>query len=156
MGNLYQKEPNAIWFCDTLLKCSVCSKKVKTILEICPQVDSKPILVCYSCLPKVLDNLFCFNEDVEFLFMRNIVFAENCLTTNRKREPIGLSLRFKVMQRDKFRCKLCGNDSTSSKLEIDHIIPVSLGGKNTLDNLQTLCFNCNRGKRDDLMEKNND
>ncbi|MBR2352886.1 MAG: HNH endonuclease, partial [Clostridia bacterium] len=32
------------------------------------------------------------------------------------------------------------------KLEVDHIIPVSKGGKSTLDNLQTLCERCNRGK----------
>jgi hypothetical protein len=31
-------------------------------------------------------------------------------------------------------------------LEVDHIIPVVSGGKNTEDNLITACFDCNRGK----------
>jgi len=28
----------------------------------------------------------------------------------------------------------------------DHIVPVSLGGKDSLDNLQTMCYRCNRSK----------
>ena len=65
-----------------------------------------------------------------------------------KREPTGLSLRYKVMKRDGFKCVLCGKTKKESILEIDHIIPVSKGGGNNLKNLQTLCFDCNRGKRD--------
>jgi 5-methylcytosine-specific restriction endonuclease McrA len=32
------------------------------------------------------------------------------------------------------------------KLEVDHIKPISKGGKTVLNNLQTLCMDCNRGK----------
>ena len=31
-------------------------------------------------------------------------------------------------------------------LEVDHIVPVSKGGKTEADNLQTLCWRCNRSK----------
>jgi 5-methylcytosine-specific restriction endonuclease McrA len=55
------------------------------------------------------------------------------------------------MERDDFMCKLCnrGNDD-GVRLEVDHIIPISKGGKTIMDNLQTLCKDCNRGKRDKM------
>jgi 5-methylcytosine-specific restriction endonuclease McrA len=33
------------------------------------------------------------------------------------------------------------------ELEVDHKVPVAQGGSDALDNLQTLCVDCNRGKR---------
>ncbi len=59
------------------------------------------------------------------------------------------SLRYRVLQRDMFRCVLCGASSADgAKLEVDHIIPISKGGKTEFSNLRTLCQDCNRGKRD--------
>lgn len=70
----------------------------------------------------------------------------------RSRSNIAPTLRFKIMQRDQFRCKYCGaTTDDNAKLEIDHIVPVSKGGDNDPENLQTLCFECNRGKRDHLV-----
>ena len=54
------------------------------------------------------------------------------------------------MKRDSFTCVKCGANGVGIRLEVDHKIPVSQGGSDTLDNLQTLCFDCNRGKRDTL------
>lgn len=62
---------------------------------------------------------------------------------------VGLRLRFKVMQRDHFACRMCGASPAkdpSVVLHVDHIVPWSLGGKTTIDNLQTLCSKCNLGK----------
>lgn len=56
--------------------------------------------------------------------------------------------RYEVMRRDGFQCVLCGNSGKDARLEIDHKIPVSRGGSERINNLQTLCFKCNRGKRD--------
>lgn len=65
------------------------------------------------------------------------------------RIPISKSLRYDVLRRDKYRCRACGRDSSHGvTLEIDHIIPVAKGGGTEFSNLQTLCFDCNRGKRD--------
>jgi len=58
-------------------------------------------------------------------------------------------LRVKVFQRDNFRCIFCGKSPATdfgTKLHVDHIIPFSKGGKTTIDNLQTLCADCNLGK----------
>lgn len=66
------------------------------------------------------------------------------------REP-NLRLRFKVMQRDNFKCCLCGRSPATDPsiiLVVDHIYPWSKGGETTYDNLQTLCEECNLGKSD--------
>jgi hypothetical protein len=56
--------------------------------------------------------------------------------------------RFEVFKRDAFTCQYCGAHPPSVVLECDHIIPVSEGGTNDMDNLVTACFPCNRGKAD--------
>lgn len=66
----------------------------------------------------------------------------------KQRDP-SLRLRYKVLKRDDFSCVCCGASpakKTSILLHIDHIKPWSKGGVTELDNLQTLCQNCNLGK----------
>jgi 5-methylcytosine-specific restriction endonuclease McrA len=41
---------------------------------------------------------------------------------------------------------LCGSTADNAPLEVDHIIAIVHGGKNTTDNLRTLCELCNMGK----------
>lgn len=50
-----------------------------------------------------------------------------------------------IFERDNYTCAYCG--SVGGKLEGDHIIPVSKGGTNELDNLTTSCRKCNRQKK---------
>lgn len=67
----------------------------------------------------------------------------------QQREEISIRRRFLIFKRDQFSCVLCGRSGIGIKLEVDHKIPLSKGGGNGIDNLQTLCFECNRGKRND-------
>ena len=62
------------------------------------------------------------------------------------RAAISVRKRFFVLKRDNYKCRLCGNSGVP--LEVDHIVPAARGGSDALDNLQTLCVPCNRGKRD--------
>ncbi len=55
-------------------------------------------------------------------------------------------IRFEVFKRDSFKCQYCGATPPSVILEVDHIMPVSKGGQDDIDNLVTACFDCNRGK----------
>lgn len=58
------------------------------------------------------------------------------------------SKRYDIFKRDNFMCKICGRTANDdAKLEVDHIIPVSKGGKSIDSNLQTLCRECNQGKK---------
>lgn len=59
------------------------------------------------------------------------------------------SLRYDVLKRDGFKCVLCGATAKDgAKLHVDHILPVSKGGKTEKSNLRTLCDQCNLGKKD--------
>jgi hypothetical protein len=65
-----------------------------------------------------------------------------------QRKSITKRLRFEVFKRDSFRCVYCGQSPPTVTLEIDHVIPVSVGGNEQEHNLVTSCFDCNRGKSD--------
>jgi 5-methylcytosine-specific restriction endonuclease McrA len=60
-----------------------------------------------------------------------------------RRDPIPRDVRLAVWQRDGGRCVECGNDF---ELQYDHLIPFSMGGATTAENLQLLCARCNRAK----------
>lgn len=82
---------------------------------------------------------------------KNITKRIRILTEDQR--GISLSLRYKVLNRDKFKCVKCGASPATNhncKLHVDHIVPFSKAGKTVLDNLQTLCENCNLGKGDRL------
>ena len=81
-------------------------------------------------------------------------------TDRRRRRVISPRMRQNVLERDDYTCQICGiskgmlDDMLPGLgdyllLEIDHIKPVSRGGTGfTEDNLQTLCWRCNRKKSD--------
>lgn len=66
---------------------------------------------------------------------------------------ISKTVRFEVFKRDGFRCQYCGKTPPEAMLEVDHIQPQSKGGLDTILNLITACFECNRGKRDIALDK---
>lgn len=67
---------------------------------------------------------------------------------------ISKKLRFEVFKRDKFKCQYCGRGSPDVVLEVDHINPKSKGGGKDILNLTTSCFDCNRGKKNTLLNDN--
>lgn len=68
---------------------------------------------------------------------------------------IPLDLKVEIIERDGFKCQLCGKFITSDRnakrlakhgcgmYHIDHIVPVSQGGRATLENLRLTCPSCN-------------
>lgn len=78
------------------------------------------------------------NEAIKW---RKSVAGQRALMTSR--------LRTEIKERDHYDCQSCGlgtKDEPNLLLEIDHIMPVSKGGLTSKDNLQTLCWRCNRSK----------
>ena len=77
---------------------------------------------------------------------------ENCIPRGEhrvSRRPLSLAVRYRVLCRDGFRCVTCGRSPAVTlgvELEVDHIVPVSVGGADDVSNLRTLCRECNAGK----------
>lgn len=81
---------------------------------------------------------------------------------SKERAPeVGASVRYEVLRSARGKCQLCGISSEICPIDTDHIIPrskadrngkVRLHGRlvdvNDRENLQALCFSCNRAKRD--------
>ena len=69
--------------------------------------------------------------------------------SNEKNGRIRISTRIRKLLMDKAgnKCVKCGrSESDGVKLHVDHIIPLAMGGTNSLDNLQPLCVSCNSSK----------
>lgn len=51
--------------------------------------------------------------------------------------------------------EVCTGDGGGYPLELDHIVPISRGGENTIENTRILCKACNSKKsdRDDVQQK---
>jgi hypothetical protein len=72
-----------------------------------------------------------------------------CIIAHTTGRTVSNKMRFQVMKRDASTCKVCGRSPALSpglQLHVDHVDPYSRGGETTLDNLRTLCRDCNVGK----------
>ena len=88
-------------------------------------------------------------EFVKYINSTDKIQYEENINIKKSRKTINNSLRYDVMKRDNFKCCYCGRSPAIDSnviLEIDHTIPVSKGGTNEIDNLKTICKDCNIGK----------
>ena len=56
--------------------------------------------------------------------------------------------RINIYARDKSVCQYCSEKFSNTKLTLDHVIPKSLGGRTTWENIATCCQKCNFEKAD--------
>ena len=96
-------------------------------------------------LEKVLDNFTGLKVSLFVLWTE-----QKTSSKKHKRKAISGKIRQDVFLRDNYTCQICGANRYRDgvKIEVDHKLPVSKGGDNSIDNLQTLCQRCNREKRD--------
>lgn len=85
------------------------------------------------------------------LDIRSEIYAKMSKEAHVKAQRAAMTneLREAIKKRDNYTCCMCGNSvfkEPNLLLEVDHIIPVSKGGKTEASNLQTLCWRCNRKK----------
>ena len=99
------------------------------------------------------DFVYNYLNDLLELMEKGEITREFVRTTPKKkpkknkRKAISKSIRHEVFKRDNYRCVECNASKDDGiVLHLDHIIPVAQGGSDELDNLQTLCQDCNLAK----------
>ncbi|MEO8151329.1 MAG: HNH endonuclease signature motif containing protein [Bacteroidia bacterium] len=78
-----------------------------------------------------------------------VAFQQNILQNRLKQRHIKKSIRLFVLKRDSNKCLCCGS---IEELEIDHIVPIRVGGISDSTNLQTLCKKCHKIKGLDTVD----
>lgn len=97
----------------------------------------------YSCSYQFLLGRYKRLKEINFECTLNEFYSKN------QRKLMTPALRKQIMKRDQYTCQICGKYMPDEVgLHIDHIIPVSRGGKTIPSNLQVLCSKCN-GKKSD-------
>lgn len=84
-------------------------------------------------------------------FHNDLVYRRACLlrsfiNSSYKRGSKGNLTRIQLeelLKASDYKCNYCGSPN---KLEFDHIVPLSKGGTNQIDNIQILCRSCNASK----------
>ena len=115
--------------------------------------DDIPSLGMYYISPQGKSGLSCtltlspnnINELIENIDKR----FQKQSSRNYQRTIMNKQIRQSILARDNWTCKNCGisiYDEPNLLLEVDHINPISMGGKTEPNNLQTLCWRCNREK----------
>ncbi|MEM4267245.1 MAG: HNH endonuclease signature motif containing protein [Candidatus Woesearchaeota archaeon] len=91
-------------------------------------------------------NKLCRNCSSTVPKKRRVYCSDHCMNAYVKNN-YWFFVRRDVLRRDKFRCSICGERKSKSLLDVDHIIPVRLGGQ-VFDkqNLRTLCKECHKAK----------
>lgn len=132
-----------------------------------PPPDSCPALVLnadFRPLSYFPLSLWSWQEAIKAVFLDRVNIVANYERTVRSpsfemRLPSVIALkeyvpsarrpaftRFNVFLRDRFSCQYCGDRLPTHELTFDHVIPRSLGGRTTWDNVVAACAPCNLAK----------
>lgn len=124
--------------------CQSCGKSISVVeafdvqlqeVSITQEVVDPHSVLCQEC-----------GDRLEPFWRQRAQYGVNA-RVERLRDPIPAQLRFRVLQRDGFRCAYCGRTSQQgAELHVDHVVPFAHGGETGEDNLITSCAECNLGK----------
>ncbi len=93
-------------------------------------------------------NKLCRNCDNPTAKTRRHYCSQDCME-EFNRNNSWFWVRKDVLRRDRYTCSICKKRFRKKYLDVDHIIPVTIGGQ-LFDkkNLRTLCKECHKAKSD--------
>ena len=81
-----------------------------------------------------------YQEGVLRKVKKGVYRYEPGLTKHRKLPEFSLAIKNKIFKRDGYKCVICGRGKEDGvEIHADHKVPIQKGGKNSLENGQTLC-----------------
>ena len=93
-----------------------------------------------------LGNKLCRNCDNVVSTNRRHYCSKECMDVFN-RENSWFHVRKDVLRRDRYTCSICRKRLRKAQLDVDHIIPIRMGGKYfEKENLRTLCKECHKAK----------
>ena len=134
---------------------------------VSPRMDCKDRFVCGIGEPFQLDSVDKYTPLIhkttkDYLLSGespDSASEEHGASKKRKRRSIPVKMRNEVLLRDGHQCVDCGASPAKDPLvtlEVDHRVPDSKGVPTVPENLQTLCWACNRGKGVEIDHKLSD
>lgn len=131
------RRPNPVWFAPSPLWNAVAPSKG----IICP--------CCFATLAEGLGIVRCAWRFEPEMYQAGLSIRPGSVpfsvrSSRREERAVTKNLRAVVYKRDGRRCRYCGRDCSPTELSLDHVVPLSRGGKSTLANLVTACRGCNR------------
>ena len=100
---------------------------------------------------KALESFVKYMNDGEIEINPDLIKNKTNKKGHKTQRKINIRLRFMVLRRDNFKCKICGKSPATDPniiLHVDHILAWAKGGETVMNNLQSLCSECNIGKSD--------
>ena len=94
----------------------------------------------------------CRAEERGWTFALKVPAVVRLLQRVRRKKAVRFS-RINVLTRDDWTCQYCGVRLPTRKLNYDHVIPRSQGGKTVWENIVSACYPCNDRKRDRTPEQ---
>lgn len=136
----------------TCLKCGVKQTTTSKLTKFCSTTCANTYRYEQTIKEKRLYKRSCkeCGSNFETRRLNQVFCSKECYKTWGLKEyesKSHLTLRWKVLVRDKFTCQYCGRTPQQGViLHVDHIIPRSKGGQDVKENFVTACEDCNIGK----------
>jgi len=127
-----------------MIKCKICSADIDQNKTGEPYLIYKDVPICSDCytgiIPVIYDLSSKGNNSIIYYIFYALVKSG---IGKKKRRSLSKAVFKRLLEKYNFKCNSC---NSTENLSIDHIKPVSKGGKDTFDNLQILCKSCNSRK----------